>query len=132
MAQVEEKERGHHIHIPSSTCQRTQDDSKTSTNTSPTEELPQHQPLMRSRPSSSRKVMATEPRVVQIRHAADVDSCTHQENAQHRPRNVTNVEIKTISVCIVSPGAGAGIRDMDQRTQRIDPEVDLPPEVPTA
>ena len=59
---------------------------------------------MRSRPSTSRKVMATKPRVAQVRHVADVDSHTHQENAQHGANIVTSVEIKIILVCVVGPG----------------------------
>ena len=124
-------------------------------------ELPQQQPLLRSRPLNLRKVMATEPRVAWVRHVADVDSLTHQENAQYGVSIVTNVDIKITSVHIVGPGteeipktetnmdqtvgavkapeshgareeAGAGIGDMHQMTQRIDQEVDPPPEVPTA
>ena len=45
--------------------------------------------------------MATEPRVAQVRHAANAACLTHQENAQHGARNVTNVEIKTILVHVV-------------------------------
>ena len=75
--------------------------------------------------------------------------------AQHGANIVTSVEIKIILVCVVGPGtekipktetntdwpieshkakggAGTGIGDMHQRTQRIDPAVDPPPEVPTA
>ena len=44
--------------------------------------------------------MATEPRVAQVRHAANATCLTHQENAQHGARNVTNVEI-TILVHVV-------------------------------
>ena len=62
------------------------------------------QPLMKSKPSNSRKVMATEPRVAQVRHVADADSLTCQENAQHGASIVTGVEIKIILVCIVGPG----------------------------
>ena len=43
--------------------------------------------------------MATEPRVAQVRHAADADSLTCQENAQHGASIVTSVEIKIILVC---------------------------------
>ena len=116
------------------------------------EELPQQQPLMRSRPSSSGKAMATEPRVAQVRHGANAALLTHPENAQHGAKNVTSMEIKTILVHVVGPGtekipttetntdqpiesheakgeAGAGIGDMHQRTWRT--EVDLPPEVAT-
>ena len=115
------------------------------------EELQQQQPLMRSRPSNSRKV--TEPRVAQVRHAANAAHLTHPENAQHGAKNVTSVEIKIILVHVVGPGtekipktetntdqpieshkakgeAGAGIGDMHQRTQRTD--LDPPPKVPTA
>ena len=97
--------------------------------------------------------MAIEPRVAQVRHVADVDSLTCQENAQHGANIVTGVEIKIISVCIVGLGtekipktetntdqpieshiakgeAGAGIGDMHQRTQRTD--LDPPPKVPTS
>ena len=66
-------------------------------------ELPQQQPLMGSQPSNSRKVMAKEPRVAQVRHAADVDSLTLQENAQHGASIVTNVEIKIILVHVKGP-----------------------------
>ena len=58
---------------------------------------------MRSQPSNSRKVMATGPRVAKIRHAADVDSLTHQENAQHGANIVISLEIKITLVCIVGP-----------------------------
>ena len=67
-------------------------------------ELPQWQPLMRSQPSNPRKVMAIEPRVAWVRHAADVDSITHLENVQHGASIVTSVEIKIILVHIVGPG----------------------------
>ena len=98
--------------------------------------------------------MAIEPRVAQVRHVANVDSHTHQENAEHGAKNATSVETKIILLCVVGPGtekipmtetntdqthrqsqekgeAGAGVGDMHQRAQRTDPEVDLPPEVPT-
>ena len=52
-------------------------------------ELPQQQPLMRSRPSNSRKAMATEARVAWVRHAANAAHLTCPENAQHGARNVT-------------------------------------------
>ena len=48
MGQIEEEERGRYIHSPSPTCQGAQDDSKTSTDTDPMEELQQQQWLMRS------------------------------------------------------------------------------------
>ena len=95
------------------------------------EELQWQQQLMRSRCSNLKKVTAIEPRVAQVRHVADVDSCTHQENVQHGANIVTGVEIKIISAHIVGPGAGAGVGDMHQRTWRTDPEVDLPPKVLT-
>ena len=92
---------------------------------------------------------------------SDVDSLTHQENAQHGARIVTSVEIKIILVCIVGSGtekipkteintdrpigavkapesheareeAGAGVEDMHQKTHRIDYQVDPPPELATA
>ena len=59
---------------------------------------------MRSLPSNSRKVMATEPRVAQVRHVADGDSLTCQGNAQHGASFVTSVEIKMILVHVVGPG----------------------------
>ena len=40
---------------------------------------------------------AAEPRVAWVRHAADVTSLTC-------PENVTSVEMKIISVCVVGPG----------------------------
>ena len=59
MGQIKEKEREHHVSSPPPTCQGAWDDSKkTSTDTSPMVELPQQQPLMRSQPSTSRKVTA--------------------------------------------------------------------------
>ena len=45
--------------------------------------------------------MATEPRVAQVRHAANAVCLIHQENAQHGARNVISVEIKTILVHVV-------------------------------
>ena len=48
--------------------------------------------------------MATEPRVAQVKHAANVDNLNHLENAQHMAENVKNAGIKTISVCFVGPG----------------------------
>ena len=108
-------------------------------------------------PSSTGKAMATEQilRVAQVRHAANAAHPIHQENAQCGAKNVTSVKTKIIVVYVVGPGtenipkaetntdqpieshkakeeAGAGIGDMHQRTQRTDPEADLPPEVPTA
>ena len=62
------------------------------------EELQQQQPLMRSRPSNSRKVTAIKPRVAQERHAANAAHITHPENAQHGAKNGTSVEIKNILV----------------------------------
>ena len=58
---------------------------------------------MRSEPSNTGKVMAIEPRVAPVRHAADVTSLTHQENTQHGANIATSVEIKIISVCVVGP-----------------------------
>ena len=98
--------------------------------------------------------MAIEPRVAQARHAANVDSHTHQENAQHGAKNATSVEIKIILLCVVGQGtekipktetnidqpieshetegeAGTGIGDMHQRTWRTNPEVDPTPKLPT-
>ena len=51
-----------------------------------------------------KKVMAIEPRVAQVRHVANMDSRTHEENAQHRAKNATSVETKIILVCVVGPG----------------------------
>ena len=48
--------------------------------------------------------MATEPRVAQVRHAANATHLTHQENAQHGAKNVSSVETKVILVCVVGPG----------------------------
>ena len=45
--------------------------------------------------------MAIEPRVAQVRHVANVDSHTHQENAQHGAKNVISVETKIILLCVV-------------------------------
>ena len=47
--------------------------------------------------------MAIEPRVAPVRHAANAVCLTHLENVQHGARNVTSVEIKTISVHVVGP-----------------------------
>ena len=66
------------------------------------EELQQQQPLMSSRCSNSRKV--TEPRVAEVRHAANAAHLTHPENVQHGAQNVTSVETKIILVCFVGPG----------------------------
>ena len=56
---------------------------------------------MRLGPSSTGKVKVIGPRVARVRHAVNVECPTHQENAQHRARNVTSVAIKIISVHIV-------------------------------
>ena len=39
--------------------------------------------------------------MARVRHAVSVAHLTHLENAQHGERNVTSVEIKTISVHVV-------------------------------
>ena len=64
-------------------------------------ELPQQQPLMRSKTSNSRQLMAIEPRVAQVRLSANAAHVTHPENAQHEAQNVTSVEIKIILVHVV-------------------------------
>ena len=69
---------------------------------------------MRSRWSSLKKVMAIEPRVAQVRHAANVDSHTHQENAQHGAKNVTSVETKIILLCVVGTRDRKDSLDRDQ------------------
>ena len=80
---------------------------KTSTDTSPTEELQQQQQkLMKSEPSNTTRkvtitVMAIEPRVVQVKHAANAAHLTHQENAQHLVETVISVEIRITSVLSV-------------------------------
>ena len=136
-----EKRRSHttpSFSMPRSTRQL----SKTSTGTSPTDELQWQLPLMRSTPSSSRKVMATEPRVAQVRHVANVAHLTCLENAQHVARNVTSVEIKITSIHVV--GQNGTIRSLpvigayweDGPKVRADgpgqdPEANLPPVVAT-
>ena len=98
------------------------------------------------------KVMAKSPRAAQVTDAANVDSRICQENAQRGAKSAASAETKIISLRVVGPGtemipeteptqsthrvtkqgkAGAGIGDTRQRTQRTDPEVDPPPEVPT-
>ena len=62
---------------------------------------PQQQPLIRSEPSTREKIKAVWPRVTTVRHVVSVECHIRPENAQHGARNVTNVEIKIISVHIV-------------------------------
>ena len=107
-------------------------------------ELPQQQPLMRSKPSNSGKVMVIEPRVAQIRHVANVAHLTCPENAQHGGRNFTSVEIKIILVHVVGQNkraswtarnisvAGAHQEVAKVRADGLDPEVDPQPAVPIA
>ena len=76
---------------------------RTSTNTSPMEELQWQPPYMRSGPSSRGKVKAKEPRVTRVRYVVSVEHLTCLENAQCGARNVTSVAIKTISVHSVGP-----------------------------
>ena len=90
--------------------------------------------------------MATEPRVAQVRHAANATCLTHQENAQHGARNATSVEIKIILVHVEGQSRRAQGTTKDhpmpgtpQDTQWVRPdspsqdlEVDLTPKVPTA
>ena len=59
---------------------------------------------MQLKPSNSGKATVREPKVAQVRHTADVDNHTCQENAQHGANIVTCVDIKIISVCIAGPG----------------------------
>ena len=94
--------------------------------------------------------MATKPRVVQVRHAADVHSHTHAKRMPSMGQILSQVwKYKIISVRVVGPGTekipmteintdqpierhepkgevGAGIGDMHQRTQRT--EVNIPPD----
>ena len=96
--------------------------------------------------------MATEPRVAQVRHAANTAHLIHWENAQHGAK-CHKCENKIILAHVGGPGtekipktetntdwpiesheakgeAGAGVGDMHQRTKRTDP--DPSPEVSKA
>ena len=57
--------------------------------------------------------------------------CVVGPGTEKIPKTETNTD-QPIESHEAKGEAGAGIGDMHQRTQRTDPEVDLPPKVPTA
>ena len=45
--------------------------------------------------------MATSPKMAKVSHAENVDSRTHQENAQHGAKSAACAETKIILLCVV-------------------------------
>ena len=81
--------------------------SRTSTDTSPTEESQCQPQSMRSEPSQGKaKDLRPEPTPgVRVRYVVSVEHLIHLENALHGAKSVINVEIRIILVLNVGPNS---------------------------
>ena len=101
MGQIKEEDRGCHISSPPPTCQGARYDSKRLQLTQIQWWNCNSNNHRRDQDIQVQERQWPEPRVAQVRHAANATCLTHQENAQHGARSATNVEIKTILVHVV-------------------------------
>ena len=81
--------------------------SRTSTDTSPTEESQRLPQSMRSEPSQEKpRDLRLEPGPeVRVRYVVSVEHLIHPENAQRGAKSVINVEIRTILVLNAGPSS---------------------------